>query len=328
VNGANRAGWGYVTTAKDGSYTVHGLPAGRYSIYAFKGETLSTNVTTKTYTVKSGATANAGKQVVRKAAAGTGKITIKVKASKAVWKRGTICATAVTSKDAWAGGSCATAKSKKLTITGLAKGTYKVSLAGTNTTQKIVVRSGKTTTKTLTRAAGTTISGTAKTASGKALKKAYVYVFDANGLELGHVRTSAKGKFSVPGAISGKYTVTATSPKASEGVSVSKTITVKKGKKAKTSLKLLKAAKVTGKVTNSKGVGIAGVNVVVVGDAGYQSATTNAKGQYTVTGLAKGTYKVMTSDPYVGGYLNGKTVKVKVATGKSKKASTVKLAAG
>ena len=329
VNATNRQGWGYATTAKDGTYTVGGLPGGRYTVQAYKGGTLSSTYSTKTFAVKAGATASAGKTVVRKNAAGTSKITLKIKASKTVWKRGSVCATALTSKGLWAGGACATSKTKKLTIPGLAQGTYKVTLDGTNTSQKISVKKGKTTTKTVTRANGTTISGTVKTASGKVLKKGYVSIYDANGTHLGNVQTTSKGRYTVPGAVSGKYTVTATSSKVSEGVSVSKTITVKKGKKATASLKLVKTAKITGKVTNSKGVGIAGVTVMGVSTAGdYTSATTNSKGQYTLTGLHKGTVSVSTHDPYDGGYLNGKVVKVKVATGKSKKASTVKLAAG
>lgn len=328
ANGVNRTGWAYSTTDAKGSYTLTGLPAGRYSVYAYKGALQSDYMSSKTSTVKTGKT-TAAKVVVRKPAAHKGSIVLKVKASKSVWKRGNVCATAFTSKGYYAGEACATSKKKTLTITGLPKGTYKVALNGTNASTKIVVKKNKKTTKTVTRAAGTTIGGTARTSSGKVLKKGQVDVFDANGTWLGRAKTSSKGKFSVPGAISGSYTVTVTSAKASDGAQVSKKVTVKKGKKATTSVRLVKPAKITGKVTNAKGVGIAGVNVTVIGSTGgWHQAVTNSKGQYSVSGLVKGTYSVSAIDPYAGGHFNSKTVKVKVATGKSKKAATLTMAAG
>ena len=351
VRAANRASVGDATTAKDGSYTVSGLPAGRYTVDAFRsysdsvgasgayeGGALSSKLSGKVATVKAGATVSAGRSVVRKGTTGTGRIVLKIKAATAVWKRGPVCATVMTTTGQRAGWGCAEATTKKLTIPRLAKGTYKVALDGTNTTQKIAVKSGKATTKTVTRATGTTISGTARTASGKLLKRRGVYVYDANGSMLGSVLTNAKGRFSVPGAISGKYTLVQADPETSwmdvwDSIPVQqgklwRTITVKKGKKATTTLGPVKAAKITGKVTNAKGVGIAGVYVAAVSPTGsWLSAVTNSKGQYTITRLPKGTYRVTTRDPH-GAYLDGKVVKVKVAVGTTKKVSVVRLAAG
>ncbi|MGP7961537.1 carboxypeptidase regulatory-like domain-containing protein [Sanguibacter sp. A247] len=326
--GSNRTGWAFATTDAKGSYTLTGLPAGRYSVHARKGSLESEYMSPRIYTVKTGRT-TAAKIVARKPAVHKGAIVLKVKASKSVWKRGNVCATAVTSKGAYAGEACATSKAKKLRLTNLPKGTYKVTLNGTNTSVKIVVKKNKTTTKTVSRSTGTTIAGTARTAAGKALKKGYVAVFDANGTWLGNTRTSSKGKFSVPGATSGSYTVIVSGAKASDGAQVSKKVTVKKGKKAVTKVRLVKAAKITGKVTNSKGVGIAGVNVAISGSDGtWLQVQTNATGAYSAPGLVKGTYIVSAADPYQGGYYNSKTVKIKVATGKSKKSSTLTMAAG
>lgn len=326
VNATNRTAYGSATSAANGTYTIQGLPAGRYEVGAYKGSSTSYNAAkAKSYTVRAGATT---KTSVSIKGAPKGAITLKVKASKTVWKRaGGVCATATTTKGGWGGQACATSKTKKLTIKGLAGGTYKVTLDGTNQSYKVVVKSSKTTTKTVTRPTGTSISGTARSSSNKILAGAHVQIVDGNGTSLGSTMTSSKGRYTVPGAVKGTYRVHVSPAKPTSGAPTAKKLTVKKGKKATANVRLTKGAVISGKITTTSGKGIAGMYVDVFG-AGWGSAVTNSKGEYKVYGLVKGTYKVSAIDPNVGGYYNTKATTVKVSTGKAKKAKTLKATAG
>ena len=327
VSATNRTGYGNATSAANGRYTIEGLPAGRYEVSASKGTSSSYSAAKgKSYTVKAGATT---KTAVTVRSLPKGAITLKVKASSSVWKRPAgVCATAMTSKGAW-GYACADKKSKKLTINGLAAGTYKVALDGTNQTYKIVVKKNRTTTRSVTRPTGTSVSGTVRSSSNKVLANALVVISDANGTRLGSAMTSSKGRYTVPGAVKGTYVVDVAPAKASSGAYAGKKFTVKKGKKATANVRLVKGASISGKITTTSGKGIAGMNVYVVGaNGGVYYATTNAKGQYKVSGLLKGTYQVSSRDTYLGGYYNTKSTKVTVATGKTKRAATLKANAG
>lgn len=327
VSASNRTGYGSARSAANGTYTVEGLPAGRYEVHATKGTTTSYSAAKgASYSVKAGATT---KTAVTVRSLPKGAITLKVKASSSVWKRTAgVCATAMTSKGLWAGGSCADKKTKKLTIKGLAAGTYKVTLDGTNQTSKVVVKKNRTTTKSVTRPTGTSVSGTVRSASNKVLAKANVQIYDGNGTMLGAATTNSKGRYTIPGAVKGTYRVDVRPAKASSGAFAGKKFTVKSGKKAAANARLVKSATVSGKVTSTSGKAIAGMNVTVFGPSGFGYATTNAKGEYKVSGLLKGTYQVTSTDPYVGGYYNTKSAKVKVSTGKTSKAATLKAVAG
>lgn len=327
VSATNRTGYGSATSAANGRYTIEGLPAGRYEVSASKGSSSSYNAAKgKSYTVKPGATTST---TVSIKAPAKGAITLKVKASSSVWKRSAgVCATAMTPKGVWVNSACADKKSKKLTIKGLAAGTYKVALNGTNQTYKIVVKKNRTTTRSVTRPTGTSVSGTVRSSSNKVLANAQVIISDANGTALGMATTSSKGRYTVPGAVKGTYVVDVAPAKASSGAYAGRKFTVKKGKKATANVRLVKGATISGKITTTSGKGIAGMSVYVVGANGYGYATTNAKGQYKVSGLLKGTYQVSSTDPYLGGYYNTKSTKVTVAAGKTKGAATLKANAG
>lgn len=334
VSGSNRTGWGSARTRSDGTYTVLGLPAGNYQVFASTESTdgyflASASKATK---VVAGRTAKVSLKIP-KTVRHKGAISLKVKASKTVWKRpGGVCAIATSAKTRfWAGSSCTTTSKKPITITGLPAGTYNVALGGTNTSYKVVVKKNRTTKKTVTRPTGTTVSGTVRGSNGKVLKKASVSIYDANGTSLGSTQTSSKGRYSIPGAIKGTYTLRVYPTEIARGTFDKKTFTVKKGKKATVNVKLLKGATITGKIVNSKGKGIAGMNVYASGSGvgtSYGYTVTNSKGEYKLTGLLKGTYKVAARDPYMGGYYNTKSTTVKVSTGKAKRAKTLAARAG
>lgn len=333
VSATNRSGWGYATTRSDGSFTIVGLPAGNYEVYANDRSTVGSffGTVSKTTKVAVGKTAKVSLKLP-KVVRHKGAIVLKVKASKTVWKRpGGVCATAFSAKaGSWAS-SCTTSSAKPITIKGLAAGTYTVALGGTNTSYKIVVKKNRTTTKTVTRPTGTTVSGTVRASNGKVLKNVAVSVFDASGSVLGSAQTTSQGRFSIPGAIKGVYTVDVYAGDATKDALDSKKFTVTKGRNATVNVKFLKGATITGRIVDSTGKGIAGMNVSAIGSRlglSYSSAVTNSKGEYRVTGLLKGTYKVTARDPYMGGYYNTKTTTVKVSTGKAKRATTLAARAG
>lgn len=329
ASATDRSAWRSVVARSDGRYTLDGLPPGHYVLSASTDRyDLGVASTSKTYTVVAGRTASTS-VTVRKPVTHKGAIVLKIKASSTVWKRtGGICASAMTTKNLWAGIACADRKTKKLKISNLPAGTYNVRLNGANTSYKIVVRKNRTTTKTVTRPKGTPITGVVRASSGKVLAKASVSIYDSYGTYLGTATTSTKGRYTVNGATKGRYTVNVDAANPASGVTPSKTLTVTKGRKATLNVRLVKGASIVGKITTTSGKGIAGMQVSAYGTAGYASTTTNSRGEYKLTGLRKGSFKVSSVDPYMGGYYNTKTITVKVATGTSKRAATLSARAG
>lgn len=320
----NRAGAGSVTSDSKGRYTIHGLPQGKYTLSAHKDFwRVDLFPQSRTYTVAAGRTTTTSATLVDKAL-DKGAISLKIKASASVWKRSQpVCAYASTRKAISAGAACASKASKKLTITGLAAGTYTVQLGGTNQSFKVVVKKNRTTTRTVARATGTAISGVVRSPSGKTLAKAYVSVWDANGHMLGSATTSSKGRYTVPGATSGKYTLSVRPADPASGVFAGRALTVRKGHKVTANVRLVKGATVKGTVKNSAGKGIAGLNVYANGTAGFGNAVTDAAGRYTISGLGAGKVSVTAYDPYAGGYYNTRTVTVTVKAGRTKVATTL-----
>lgn len=315
----NRAGYAWATTDANGNYVLAGLPAGSYEVSA--GNPTSGSGLAKAK-VTTGGTAKATIKL-KKSQTLKSKVILTLKAPKALIKKGDACATLFDSKGLWAGRGCLSGSSKTITFDSLAAGTYKVALDGANVSKKVTVKKSKTAKVSMTRAAGTTITGKITTSSGKALAKAWVYVTDANKTGLRGVQTNSKGTYKLSGPIKGKYVVSTYPAKNTQGAMTSKSVTMK-GKKATVNVKLTKGASIVGKVVNSKGKPVAGVQITAQGGGDWASAVTDSKGMYKMIGLVKGKYSVTTYDPYMGGYLNGKATK-SVTTGKKATVSTIKL---
>jgi len=305
----DRAGYGSATTDASGAFTLHGVVSGKVTLSA---STKALSAQKKT-TVTDGRVTSVGTLKLAKAPA-TGAVTgvLKNKAGK----KTPAYVTALSSKTMNYGNGAGplTKKKNRFTIKNLAPGTYRIAVTGTNTYRTVKVRAHKTTkVGTLVRAKGTTISGKIKTSKGKPAKKREVYVYDSLGTSLGFATTNAKGKYSIKGATSGRYTVVATQSKTD--LSTAKTITVRKGHKAKASIRTVRGRTVT--VTAAVGSAkAAGVYVSTSSADSYASGTTNGAGTARLRPLARTTQTLVASDPYVGGYV---TTTVKVSK-KAKKA--------
>lgn len=325
----NRSGWGTATSDAKGAFTITGLPAATYDVYSSNTAYTATSTTTKKVTA--GKTTKA-KITLKSTAAHKGKVILTLKAPKALIKDRRACATLLDSKGdrLWIGpyDNCLSndGKGKTITFDNLPAGKYTLVLNGANTSKAVTVKKNKTTKVAMTRTAGTTITGKVTTSAGKALPKTSVYILDGKGTYLGGATTNAKGAYTISGAVKGKYTVYASAVKPSHGATTSKSVTLS-GKKKTVNVRLTKGATITGKVVNSKGKPVAGVDVRTSSGDGrsWASATTDAKGAYTLRGLAPGMYVVTTYDYYEGGYFNGKAAKKKVASGKKVTLSTIKI---
>jgi protocatechuate 3,4-dioxygenase beta subunit len=316
----NRAGYGGATTDSKGKYTITGLPADTYYVNA--GNTNS-NGTITNVKVSVGKTAKATVKL-KKYTTAKGKVVLTLKAPKALVKSNEACATLFDSKGYWAGSGCIEKSGGKITLVNLAAGTYKLALDGANVSKKVTVKKDKTTKVSMTRVAGTTLSGKITDSKGKAIAKAWVYVRDANNTGLRGVQTSSKGAYKFSGVVKGAYVVQAYPVKPSQGASTEKKVTLS-GKKATSNVKLVKSATITGKVVNSKGKPVAGVQVSISTGIDWVSATTDSKGTYKLVGLHSGKHVVATYDPYEGGYFNGKSAKKSVGAGKTVAFATIKL---
>ena len=316
----NRAGYGWASTDSKGKYTITGLPADTYYVNA--GNTNSSGSLSKVK-VSVGKTAKATVKL-KKYATAKGKVVLTLKAPKALVKSNEACATLFDSKGYWAGSGCIEKSGGKITLVNLAAGTYKLALDGANVSKKVTVKKDKTTKVSMTRVAGTTLSGKITDSKGKAIAKAWVYVRDANDTGLRGVQTSSKGTYKFSGVVKGKYVVQAYPVKPSQGASTEKKVTLS-GKKATANVKLVKSSTITGKVVNSKGKPVAGVQVSVNTGIDWVSATTDSKGKYKLVGLHSGKHVVATYDPYEGGYFNGKSAKKSVGTGKTVAFATIKI---
>ena len=298
-----RSGWSTATTDAKGTYVLRGLATGKVEVWA------STTRSSSSQKI----TAKQGKRLSVK--------TIKLKSHP----QGTLTGTVKGLKDGdsvWAYDVknkyafmllVADAKTEKINEK-LAPGTYRLVVGGTNKASKsVTVRNKKKVSAgTLTAPSKRTkVSGTVKGSNGKVLKDAYVWVTDSFGTAVGNsVDTDAKGKYSVSGAVSGKYTVTVSDPKAKDASAVDK-LTVKNGKNATKNLKLPKGYTIKGTV-KYKSRAIEGISIYSSSSATFRSTETDAKGKFRLTGLGKGSTQLHAYDSYVGGFLNAdKKVTVK-----------------
>jgi len=304
VSAANstRYGYGYVETDAKGNYVVKGLASGRVDLSAGKSNKSSSSYGSVNVSAKAGKTASAKVIKLKTYPEGTLTGTVKgLKKGDTVWVYDTKLKYSFHLQTA----TKSTVKIKQK----LAPGTYRLVVGGTNVVSKAVTVKAKKTAKAGTLNAPkkrTKVSGTIKGANGKALANASVWVNDSYGTNTGYVQANAKGKYSISGVVSGKYTVSASDPKGKSAFT-SSNLTVKKGKNATKSIRLGKTYKVSGTV-KYKGKAVAGV--IVHTDS--TSAETSSKGKFTLQGLAKGKQRLSAYDPYTGGYLNtGKSVSVK-----------------
>ena len=314
ASNTNRAGYAYATTDAKGAYVLKGLATGPVQVGASRTKSGVTVSGAVKVSAKQGATKRAA--TIKLKAAGSAKVTGKITTSGS--KVVTQGVTLLSSKKAYVA-TATPSKSGKVTFAGLKAGTYTVVVDGTNITKKVTVKSGKTKSfGTIKRGKLTTIKGVVKTSGKKAAAGAYVYLVDSYGTTAGSAQVNSKGRYTIKGLISGKYTVWA-SPNGTKDYAVSAKITVKRGKNVAKNLNLAKGSTVTGYVKHGSR-GVEGVAVYVGG--GY--AVTDSRGKYTVIGVAPGKNVVSVSDPYVGGYHNaGKKVTVK--KGKTLSVSTIKV---
>lgn len=319
VYGSNttRAGWAYATTDATGAFTLTGLASGKVVVDASPNRAAGSATwydAERTVTAHQGSTVGTGTLKLVKHTSPTGKVT-------GTLAGGATSVAALSSKGVVAGYTTAGTK-HTFTIGGLATGTYRLVIPGTDAVAKTVKVTNTRTTKagTLKKPASTTVKGVVRTSSNAYAKGDNVSVYDKYGLFVGSSTVSAKGAYSVKGVVSGKIQVVA----GSTATDLSKTVTttVTKGKTKTVTLKLVKGRVLAGKVVASKtGKPVAGVTVYSSG-GGYSSAGTATSGAYSLRPVLKATtVTVYFSDPYVGGYLD-RSVKVgKTAT----KVATVKL---
>lgn len=294
-----RAGFASATTDAKGNYELRGLATGKVTVWAGHKNANGT----VTATAKQGSSKKAKTVKIKSAKQGTITATVKnLKVGDTIWLYDTKAKYSF---------QIATAEKKTVKIKQkIAPGTYRVVVGGTNKASKAVTVRAKKTAKAGTLKAPskrTKIYGTVKGSNGKVLAGATVWASDSYGTWFGSAVSSKKGKYTITGAVSGKYTVSVVDNKA-KNAETSKSVTVKKGKKAKKNVKMRKGYTITGTV-KYKSKPVAGVDVRA--DYG-QMSTTSSKGKFKLTGIGKGKVFLSTYDPFTGGYLNAsKTVTVK-----------------
>lgn len=313
VSNTTRAGYSNAKTNSKGVYTAKGLASGKVIVWASRGSGSSVASGQVTATAKQGATVKAKTVTVKKA----GTSTIKGKVKTTGTKVAETTVSLLDSKKRIVAQQYPTSKGA-VKFAALKAGTYYVTVDGSNTLKKVSVKKGKTASfGTLSRGKLTTLKGTVKTSGKKAASGVQVFVYDANGGYAGHAKTNSKGKYSVKGLYTGSYTVYAYPKDGSKDATAVVKVKATKGKNATKNVTLAKGATVTGYVKHA-GKGVEGVWVYV----GDRQAVTNAKGYYSVTGVGAGKTKVMTSDPYTGGYVN-KSKSVSPKKGKSLRVATI-----
>ncbi|RZJ10673.1 MAG: hypothetical protein EOP39_08205 [Rubrivivax sp.] len=261
---------------------------------------------------------------LKKFAVHKGKVVLTLKAPAAMIKAGNACASLFDAEGTWTRAGCLPIKGgKTITFEQLPAGTYTVALQGANSAKKVTVKKNKTTKLSMTRAAGTTLSGKITDSKGKAVKDAWVGVRDANDTWL-NAYTNSKGVYKVTGVTTGTYRVESDGVYESTDALTAKSVKLT-GKKATVNIKLTKGSTLTGKVVNSKGKAVAGVQVSVYSGNTWATTTTNAKGVYKLQGLLAGKYKLSTYDPYDGGYFHGMSSTKSVAKAKTATVGTIKL---
>lgn len=308
LTNTNRAGSAYVTTDASGRYTASGLATGPVTVAIPVGSSYATTtvsavqgktVTAKTLSTKAPTGAVSVKAVTSSGKAGKG-LPVWILDSK---KRAVMQIVAPSSG--------------KVKFTKVPKGTYYVTIAGTNVAKKVKVGTKTVSAGTIKAAKFTTVKGKLKKSSGAVAKGAAVYLVDKYGAVAASGKTSSKGTYSLKHVVSGTYHLEFGVPSGdTTDVGLSVKITVKKGKTLTKNARLGKGGAIRGVVKNAKGKPVADVSVYA---GGY--GTTSSTGAYLIKGNAPGKQSVWVYDWYVGGYHN-KHVTVTVKAGKTVTAPT------
>lgn len=306
LSNTTRTGYGSATTDAAGHYVARGLATGSVDVYASAGarfgHTTVTATQGKTVTARTTTVSAPTGAVAVTAKVTTGKVTAVQVALLDSKKR------AVDLRNP--------PKSGKVTFSHVAKGTYYVTITGTNVAKKVKVGTKKVSAGTIKAAKFTTIKGTVKTSAGAAAKGGTVYVYDAYGAFVATTAVGSAGKYSLTHVVSGKVRIVFDPAQGSHDAAVAATATVKKGHALTKNAKLVRSGTFVGVVKNSKGAAVTGI--VVWGGGG--SAETSTSGHYSLADNPPGATSLYAYDPYTGGYHN----KVVKATARSGKTVTVK----
>jgi len=308
-----RAGSARATTDSKGRYTLRGLPSGKVTISVWGGTRAVPAHGVTTLTAQQGHKVAASRLTLSRDAIAYGRI--KTTGSRVSKQDVTV----TTSKGVWLGTFRPDAEGW-VGVAGLSAGTYYIHVDGSNLRKKVVVKAHAVVDfGVISRGKQVTVKGVVRTANGQPAVGARIAVVDSHGTSYGVVRTNAKGAYSLKGAVSGRYTVTA-KPRSGTDAWTSASVTVTKGRALTQSLRFGKGATVTGVVLNSKGKPAIGVRVETLDG---RSAKTNASGVYAITGARAGRTEIRVSDPsYVGGYRDAYTTATAKA-GKTVRAKTV-----
>jgi len=305
----DRAGYGYATTDSAGAFTLHGVVSGKVTVSA-SAKKLST---VKNAKVTTGHVTNAGTFTLAKAKA-TGSVAGVLKNKAGKKSPAYVTALASTPTNYGNGAGPFTKKKSRFTIKNLLPGTYRIAVAGANTYKTVKVRAHKTTkVGTLVHVKGSTIAGKVRTSKGKPAKKREVYLRDSLGTVAGYARTNAKGRYSIRGAVSGRYTVVA--GQSGTDLATARTVTVRKGHKAKANIRSQRGRSVSVTAVAGKAK-VSGVTVSTLDSDTYGTGTTGTTGVAKVKPLGHATQTLVASDPYVGGYVSSK-VKISKKTKKA-----------
>jgi hypothetical protein len=317
--------WGCVVTSSNsaGEFVARGIPA--------SSDVRLTASTSTAFGEVRGLTVQVGKTTKKSVTIRkdpprptyTGKILLTLNVSSAVVKAYAACAALSSIEVGDYSSDCLNPGERKMVFSELPAGRYRIFLPGTSVSASVTVKDDAVTRITLTRPTGTTITGKVTTPGGAPVKDASVFVRDANGNSLRGTSTNGQGAYRVPFADSGTYTVSAY-PASDSYVPTTKRASVS-ATNPTINITLTRSITLTGKVVDSAGRPVAGVDVTANSDLGYASARTNSKGVYTLRGLAPGTHRVTTLDWYPGGYLDATSRAVTVSAGKTATIPTVTL---
>ncbi len=277
------------TTDLNGQYALTGLPAGTYQVSA-GGDSFVEAVNTGVVVAAGGVVENCDLAL---APGGTISGTVTGPGGPVAGALvGAAGADGVTSATA------TTAADGAYTITGLPAEAYSVSatadgLFGTPDAGVNVTTAGSTGGVDLTMAQGGSLSGQLQS-SVDGSPAADVDLSLQNGATTESAETDASGDFSVTDLPPGVYTITTVS---TDFMTATATATVAAGATASVTITVGPIGQVSGTVTSSAGLAVAGVTVSATGGANFEtSAVTDSSGAYMLTGLDAGTYQVTVGD--------------------------------
>jgi molybdopterin-binding protein len=165
--------------------------------------------------------------------------------------------------------------------------------------------------------AGFSIAGTIRDSAGAVLPDANIFAFGTTASAFGS--TDSTGKYKVQGLNPGSYSILVSAPSTKNLVdgyyttananhftplAASATKVTVGPNKTGIDVKLPTGLTISGKITNTGGTALAGVEVFVSGTS-YDGATTSSTGTYQLKGLAAGTYKMSVYAPDDSNYLSG-----------------------